>query len=179
MFKLIMLLYCLGMLTGEYNYYIFHSPIGVIYVVSSRDGVVFLGGFNEFAKRFRCKNLRLYRDSIISETTKQLNEYFSLKRKVFNVRLDYRLISPFQLKVLRRVMDIPYGETRSYWFISNQIGLPRAQRIVGRMLALNPLIILIPCHRVIRKNGDIGGYSLGKNAKRFLLKLEKEGLKVN
>lgn len=79
----------------------------------------------------------------------------------------------FQKKVLKAVSLIPYGETRTYSDIAKKIGNPKASRAVGSVLANNPFPIIIPCHRVIRSDGDIGNYQGGRKMKEFLLDLEK------
>ena len=73
------------------------------------------------------------------------------------------------------MITIPYGETRSYKWLAFSIKNPQAYRAVGNANGKNPLPIFIPCHRVIRENGELGGYTGGSNIKRFLLKLEQEG----
>jgi len=84
--------------------------------------------------------------------------------------------SSFERRVWKVTSTIPAGQTRTYQWIARQIGNPRAARAVGRALAKNPLLVVIPCHRVIRKDGSLGGYSFGKRKKKVLLK--KEALKL-
>ncbi|HEC69905.1 MAG TPA: MGMT family protein [Candidatus Omnitrophica bacterium] len=82
-------------------------------------------------------------------------------------------LTGFEKKVLKCVAKIPLGEVRSYKWVAKKIGKPNAFRAVGRVLNKNPFPFFIPCHRVIKSNQDIGGYSLGKNLKKELLELEK------
>ena len=82
-------------------------------------------------------------------------------------------LTPFQKKVLKVVLKIPMGQTRSYSWLAKELGRPKAIRSVGRALRNNPLPFIIPCHRVIRKNGSVGGYFLGKGFKKKLLDLER------
>ena len=84
--------------------------------------------------------------------------------------------SSFERRVWKVTSTIPAGQTRAYQWVARQIGNPRAARAVGRALAKNPLLVVIPCHRVIRKDGTLGDYSLGKRKKEVLLK--KEALKL-
>ncbi|MFB0526784.1 MAG: methylated-DNA--[protein]-cysteine S-methyltransferase [bacterium] len=84
--------------------------------------------------------------------------------------------SSFERRVWKVTSTIPAGQTRTYQWVARQIGNPRAARAVGRALAKNPLLVVIPCHRVIRKDGSLGGYTLGKRKKEVLLK--KEALKL-
>lgn len=82
-------------------------------------------------------------------------------------------LTNFQREVLKIVLKIPLGQTRSYSWIAKRLGRPKAIRVVGRALKKNPLPFIIPCHRVIRKDGSIGGYFLGKRFKKRLLEIEK------
>ena len=104
-------------------------------------------------------------------TQEQLAQYFSGKRKTFELPVFYRG-TPFRQRVWDALCTIPYGQTRSYQDIAKLIGSPKAVRAVGQANHDNPLLILVPCHRVIRKNGDIHGYACGDSVKEFLLKLE-------
>lgn len=79
----------------------------------------------------------------------------------------------FQQQVLLKVLEIPWGETRSYKWLANAIGKPKNIRQVATALSKNPYPLIIPCHRVIRSDGSLGGYSLGVEVKRYLLDLEK------
>ena len=83
------------------------------------------------------------------------------------------ILGDFQLKVLQETSKIPFGEVRSYGWIAKRIGSPQAARAVGSALRKNPWPLVIPCHRVVKSNGDPGGYSRGKAVKRDLIKFEK------
>ena len=102
---------------------------------------------------------------------KQLEEYFLKKRKVFDMPLSLQG-TVFQKKVWRALMEIPYGETISYGELAFQIGNPGTHRAVGTANAKNPFWIVIPCHRVIRSSGDLGGYAGGFSRKHALLEFE-------
>lgn len=104
-------------------------------------------------------------------TQEQLAQYFAGKRKTFELPVFYRG-TPFRQRVWDALCTIPYGQTRSYQDIAKLIGSPKAVRAVGQANHDNPLLILVPCHRVIRKNGDIHGYACGDAVKEFLLQLE-------
>lgn len=110
---------------------------------------------------------------LIAEAARQLNEYFSGVRTVFDL-----LLRPqgtvFQLQVWRALQTIPYGETRTYSDIARAIGNPRACRAVGQANNRNPISIVIPCHRVVRAGGALGGYAGGLAIKQHLLDLERE-----
>ncbi len=98
--------------------------------------------------------------------------YFSGNRVTFPDQLDLSAATPFQRQVWAVTRLIPYGKTRSYTWVAEQIGKPRAVRAVGQALGRNPLPIIIPCHRVITSNGQLGGYNGGVSWKRYLLNLE-------
>ena len=102
----------------------------------------------------------------------ELDEYFAGRRHSFDVPLDFALSSGFRRSVQTSLLGIDYGRTRSYKEIAELVGSPRAVRAVGTACATNPLPILIPCHRVLRADGSLGGYRGGEAAKRFLLRLE-------
>ncbi len=110
------------------------------------------------------------------ETVCRLRDYYRGKPVVFPDKLDLSSGTEFQQKVWNSCRAIPYGETRSYAWIAQQLGKPGASRAVGNALGRNPVTVIIPCHRVIASNGSIGGFTGGLPAKRRLLKLE--GIKV-
>ena len=109
---------------------------------------------------------------------RQLEEYFQGKRKNYDLPISYAG-TPFQERVWRELQNIPYGETRSYEDIAVQIGSPKAVRAVGQANNRNPILLIIPCHRVIHKNGDISGFACGIEAKKYLLDLEKDYFSQN
>ena len=106
----------------------------------------------------------------------RLKLYFSGYKVDFPDRLDLSGYTAFQIKVWELTSLIPFGNTRSYAWIAEQSGNARAVRAVGQALGKNPLPIIIPCHRVIAKNGSIGGYEGGADLKRRLLRLEASAL---
>ena len=102
---------------------------------------------------------------------RQLREYFAGRRREFDVPLDASG-TPFQQKVWKAARIIPFGQTRSYWWIAVRLGDPHAMRAVGGALGANPLPLFIPCHRVLRSDGALGGFSAGLEWKRLLLEHE-------
>ncbi len=104
----------------------------------------------------------------------QMAQYFLGTRRDFEVPV-VLAGTPFQERVWRRLMEIPYGQTISYNELSRRIGCSGGQRAVGRANGDNRIAIVVPCHRVIRANGDLGGYSGGLPRKRRLLDVEREG----
>ncbi|MCA9369359.1 methylated-DNA--[protein]-cysteine S-methyltransferase [Candidatus Woesebacteria bacterium] len=107
----------------------------------------------------------------LNKVSEQLDEYFTGKRKVFQLDLAPSG-TPFQKKVWQALQNIPYGETKTYQDIANSIGRPTASRAVANAIGANPIPIIIPCHRVIRSDGTLGGYSGGVTIKKQLLSLE-------
>ncbi|MET3695914.1 methylated-DNA-[protein]-cysteine S-methyltransferase [Bacillus oleivorans] len=103
----------------------------------------------------------------------QLIEYLQGERKDFSLPLDYKG-TPFQREIWKSLNQIPYGQTRSYSDIANAIGKPSSVRAVGTAIGANPILISIPCHRVIGKNGTITGYRGGWDMKIELLELERK-----
>ncbi len=102
----------------------------------------------------------------------QLDGYFAGQRQFFDVPLDWRLSAGFRSTVLHHLHDIGYGHTASYAAVARLAGNPRAVRAVGSACATNPLPVVVPCHRVVRSDGAIGGYVGGPAVKRTLLALE-------
>lgn len=112
---------------------------------------------------------------LLQRAAGQLQEYFDGKRRVFDLPLSFKG-TPFQLDDWAALQTIPYGETRSYEEIARQIGRPKACRAVGMANHNNPVAIIVPCHRVIGKNGKLVGYGGGLDIKTRLLELEKRTL---
>lgn len=105
----------------------------------------------------------------------ELDQYFKHKKVSFNVRINFQKGTIFEKEVWNRLLEIPYGKTKSYQDIANEIGRPKAYRAVGQACKKNPVSIIVPCHRVIGKNGSMTGYS-GKDfvdLKRELIAFEK------
>lgn len=112
---------------------------------------------------------------LIQKAFKQLEEYFEGKRRIFSIPLNIEGTF-FMKKVWNELLEIDYGMTCTYEDIAKKICNPKAFRAVGNANRLNPLCIFIPCHRVIPKNGGLGGYALGMAIKEKLLHLEKSNL---
>lgn len=110
----------------------------------------------------------------IKPYAKELAEYIEGKRHAFTIPVDWTLFTPFQREALQAVFRIPYGETRTYAEIAEQINRPHAYRAVGGANAMNPMPLVIPCHRVIGMDGKLHGYGGGQGlkTKEWLLKME-------
>ena len=110
----------------------------------------------------------------LSEIEKEFHLYFSGKLKKFTLKVDLGQGTSFQQRVWKKLKAIPFGETRSYQWLATEICQPKACRAVGNANGKNPTPIIIPCHRVIQKNGSPGGFTGGTHLKKYLLKLEKK-----
>lgn len=147
--------------------YKFHykTPIGTICIEDEDNNIVGLYLDNSDPK-----------DDIETELIKkahiQLTEYFNKTRKIFDLPVKFKG-TDFQNKVWKSLQTIPYGETRSYGQIAEQIGNPKASRAVGGANNKNRIIIVVPCHRVIGANGSLVGFGCGIDIKKYLLDLEK------
>lgn len=105
----------------------------------------------------------------------ELDEYFAGRRSEFDLPLDFQLSHGFRRTVLSQLPGIGYGKTASYAAIAAAAGNPKAVRAVGTACATNPLPVVVPCHRVVRSDGSLGGYAGGVDAKKILLRLESAG----
>jgi len=147
------------------------SPAGTLFLAASEKGLVRL----EFEGRMQEIDPAATRlqesKEVLAPYLRELDEYFSGRRRAFSFPLDLRG-TEFQLKCWRALLDIPYGETRTYRDIARGIGHPRAFRAVGMSNNRNPIAIVVPCHRVIASDGSLCGYGGGLDIKRKLLELE-------
>jgi len=108
----------------------------------------------------------------LEAVARELEEYFSRRRKIFDLPLDLSLSSGFRQLVQQHLPEIGYGQTRTYGQVAELVGNPKAVRAVGTACATNPLPVVVPCHRVLRADGTPGGYVGGPRVKRTLLSLE-------
>jgi methylated-DNA-[protein]-cysteine S-methyltransferase len=114
----------------------------------------------------------LHAPARLDAAARELDEYFAGHRHRFDLPLDWQLAHGFRRTVLTHLPDIGYGRTASYAAVAQLAGNPKAVRAVGTACATNPLPVVVPCHRVVRSDGSLGGYLGGVDAKRFLLTLE-------
>jgi methylated-DNA-[protein]-cysteine S-methyltransferase len=159
------------------------TPLGTIVVGATDAGLVRLGlpiegedvVLEELAERVSARVLHAPRPSLTS-ARRQLDEYFAGRLRRFEVELDWRLTRGFRREVLLATAQIPYGTTASYTEVATEAGRPAAVRAAGTALATNPLPIVVPCHRVLRRGGELGSYRGGVEAKARLLDLERRGV---
>jgi methylated-DNA-[protein]-cysteine S-methyltransferase len=159
-------------------------PLGKVFLSSTDSGLfaVILGdhdlekSFDELCEKHSCRFLdspERFEDIYVD-----MSGYFSGLQMDFNYPLDLRGATPFERDVWSKVRQIPYGQVRSYKWLAEQIHHPKALKAVGRVLGLNPLPILIPCHRVIMQDLSTGGFSAGVGWKERLLRLERGELSL-
>jgi methylated-DNA-[protein]-cysteine S-methyltransferase len=156
----------------SYVYKIIPSPVGNLKLIADRDGLAAILWENDNPSRVRIKaDTEDNENPILVETEKQLNEYFEGKRETFSVPL-HPIGTEFQNKVWEALTTIPFGETRSYSQIAEQVSSPRGVRAVGAANGKNPISIIVPCHRVIGASGELTGFAGGLDVKAQLLRLE-------
>jgi len=176
----------LGMQPGDYrrggdglkiSYTIINSPFGRILIAATPHGVcsVCLGESDQYVEtslinEFPSAEIKRD-DNKLSDVANAFYEYFDKRRFIRTIKLDVRA-TPFQRRVWNQLRSVPAGSTRSYDEIAKLLGSPHASRAVANACASNPTTLLIPCHRVIRKSGQLGGYRWGLERKQALLRYE-------
>ncbi|MCU4481088.1 methylated-DNA--[protein]-cysteine S-methyltransferase [Acinetobacter ursingii] len=156
----------------QLSYCYMASPVGQLKLVANEQALVAILWDNENPKRVRLAELiEDVSHPILLNTQQQLIEYFSGQRKVFDIPLDFEG-TDFQKQVWSALLTIPYGETRSYKQIAQQLGNEKAVRAVGAANGKNPISIIAPCHRVIGAGGALVGFAGGLDKKEVLLRLE-------
>ena len=142
----------------------YKSPIGILEIVCENNELVSL-------KLSHDKKTKTVETDFIKNIKRQLDEYFLGKRDKFDIKIKFQGTT-FQKKVWLELQKIPYGNTKSYSEIAKLAGYKNAYRAVGSACNKNPIMIIIPCHRVVSKNGKPGGFAYGTNIKQALLKIE-------
>src|SRR5699024_1544475 len=160
-------------------YTVIESPLGPLLLAATRAGLVRVAfeqeGFEQVLATLaaRVGPRVLAAPARLEQAATQLGEYFTGRRHAFDLPLDHSLSSGFRGRVQRTLPTIAYGRTRSYREVAELVGSPRAVRAVGSACATNPLPVVVPCHRVLRADGGLGGYIGGLDAKAALLELER------
>ncbi|TGB40956.1 methylated-DNA--[protein]-cysteine S-methyltransferase [Mycolicibacterium peregrinum] len=159
-------------------YRIVDSPVGPLLVAATDQGLVRVAYANEGHDAVlqqladKISPRILHAPTRLDTVARELDEYFAGIRRTFDIALDWRLSAGFRSTVLHRLPEIAYGHTASYAAVAQLAGNPKAVRAVGTACATNPLPVVVPCHRVVRSDGAMGGYLGGVEAKRVLLDLE-------
>jgi methylated-DNA-[protein]-cysteine S-methyltransferase len=152
------------------------TPVGPLLAARTNRGLVrlaFAGGdaeLEDLARRVSPRIVEAPRQ--LEPLERELDEYFAGRRTEFDLPVDWQLIGGFMRGVLRATAAIPYGSTSTYSAVAKKAGNERASRAAGNALGANPIAIVIPCHRVLRVGGNLGGYGGGLPNKRYLLALE-------
>jgi methylated-DNA-[protein]-cysteine S-methyltransferase len=154
------------------------SPVGLLLLAATEQGLVRVA----YAREDHDTVLQQLADKVsprvlhaparLGNAARELEEYFTRSRRTFDLPLDWRLAAGFRSTVLHHLPEIGYGKTASYATVAALSGSPKAVRAVGTACAKNPLPVVVPCHRVVRSDGAMGGYLGGPEAKRLLLDLE-------
>ncbi len=154
------------------------SPFGTLHAAITRRGLVRVAFPEESVESVLERLARELSPRIVEAPAsldpvkRELDEYFAGRRRTFDLALDWALITPFGRRVLRMTAAIPYGGHLSYAEVAAEADSPRGARAAGNALGANPIPIVIPCHRVLRSGGALGGYGGGLDRKRYLLELE-------
>lgn len=155
------------------------TPVGPLLLAATNAGLVrvayeredFDAVLGTLAERLSPRILRS--PARLDDAARQLDEYFAGHRRAFDLRLDHALSTGFRRTVQGWLPDIAYGHTATYGEVATAVGNPKAVRAVGSACATNPLPVVVPCHRVLRSDGSLGGYVGGPQAKTTLLTLER------
>jgi len=154
------------------------SPFGTLLAASTRRGLLRLAFPEENVDSVLERIARRVSPRIVEAPApteplrRELEQYFAGRRREFELPLDWSLVGPFGRRVLRATAEIPFGGWLSYADVAAEAGSPRGSRAAGNALGANPIPIVIPCHRVLRSGGVLGGYGGGVQRKRWLLELE-------
>ena len=152
------------------------TPVGRLRLVAGDQGLVAVLWPDDDPKRVQIgEPVEAPDHPILSQARRELSEYFAGQRRGFTVPLDFRG-SDFQKKVWAALLEIPFGETRSYGQLATQLGDRNASRAVGAANGRNPISIIAPCHRVIGASGKLTGFAGGLETKAYLLNLESDDL---
>jgi methylated-DNA-[protein]-cysteine S-methyltransferase len=154
----------------QYCYY--QSPFGKLLLIGN-DGILEELHFPDAAEQELIAEDCQYDETVFNEVLRQLAEYFAGNRQVFDLKIVPKG-TPFQKRVWQELQKIPFGRTASYGEIAERVGNAKACRAIGMANNKNPIPIIVPCHRVIGKNGSLVGFGGGLDLKRQLLNLEND-----
>jgi methylated-DNA-[protein]-cysteine S-methyltransferase len=156
---------------------VIESPVGQLLVAASDQGLASISFDPEPEEQLeRLARIAgpcvLRSPRTVDEARRELDEYFSGRRRAFDLSLDLRALPPFTISVLGELARVPYGETTTYGTLASRVGRPRAARAVGTVMNRNRIPIVLPCHRVVGAGGNLVGYAGGLDRKTKLLELE-------
>jgi methylated-DNA-[protein]-cysteine S-methyltransferase len=162
----------------KYHHSKIESPVGSLHLISNSKeliALIFQKNWNSYLKQNQIQ-LMTEKDKIILKTESQLQQYFSGKRRKFTIPLKMSG-TQFQNTVWNSLLTIAYGQTLSYGVFAERIHNPKAVRACGTAIGKNQIGILVPCHRVVGKNGDMIGFNAGLEIKKQLLSIEKQQIR--
>jgi methylated-DNA-[protein]-cysteine S-methyltransferase len=165
-------------------YATYDSPVGLLVLAATPAGLVSVtftdGEIDAALERLaRIVSPRvLHSTRRLDEPRRELDEYFAGRRRTFELELDRHLTRGFVRRVLDATARIPYGSVSTYGRVAAEAGSPRGSRAAGNALGANPIPIIVPCHRVLRSGGELGGYGGGPERKRVLLETERRYARI-
>lgn len=165
---------------ADIAYAVVDTPAGRLVAATTPQGLVrlayedFNGGLDVILEALaeRLSPRIVEAPSRLDETRRELDEYFAGRRRDFDLDIDWALVGPFGRRVLQATAAIPFGSTSTYAEIAAAAGSPKGSRAAGNALGANPIPIVVPCHRVLRSGGGLGGYTGGLSRKELLLGIE-------
>lgn len=165
---------------ADVAYAVIDTPAGRLVAARTPRGLVrlayedFNGGVDEIlaALAARLSPRIVEAPARLDDARRELDEYFAGRRRAFDVDIDWALVGPFGRRVLEATAAIPFGATSTYAQVAAAAGSPRGSRAAGNALGANPIPIIVPCHRVLRSGGGLGGYTGGLSRKELLLGVE-------
>ncbi len=168
-------------MSGELKYITFNTDMGWVGILASAKGLLDTTLPQRSAQETHqllgeSVNQATWSPRLFDDLMERLKVYFSGRKAAFPDELDLSGATPFQREVWEATRLIPYGETRSYLWVAEQIKKPGAARAVGQALGRNPLAVIVPCHRVVASDGTLGGFGGGLEMKRRLLCLEASAI---
>lgn len=167
--------------TPDVRYAVLDTPAGHVIAATTVRGLVRLayedwnGGVDAVVEVLaeRLSPRILEQPAALDHVARELDEYFAGDRRAFDLPIDWSLVTPFGRRVLRATARIPYGDVATYADVAAGAGSPGGSRAAGNALSANPIPIVIPCHRVVRSGGALGGYTGGLERKELLLGVER------
>ena len=167
--------------TPDVRYAVIDTPAGRLVAAGTAGGLVrlayedFNGGVDAILDSLaaRVSPSILEQRAALDPVARELDEYFAGTRTRFDLPIDWRLVTPFARRVLRAAVAVPYGRVATYAQVAAEAGSPGGSRAAGNALGSNPFPIVVPCHRVVRSGGGLGGYTGGLHRKELLLALER------
>lgn len=169
---------------ADVSYALLDTPVGRLVAAATPRGLVRLayedrnGGVGQIVQSLaeRLSPRILEQPAALDPVARELEQYFAGRRTAFDLRLDWSLATPFARRVLGTARRIPYGGVATYAQVAASAGSPGGSRAAGNALGSNPMPIVVPCHRVVRTGGALGGYTGGLERKELLLGIERAGV---